>query len=607
MKAGGLRLGFRRPDGRLDTVQLVKPLGAGGTATVFEATGEARAVVKLPRHDLFLQHPERAAETKAEVARELQMLLRVASSRTDDSFHLAELLGAGILSDGVPFLVMRYVDGRTLAELIDEAFGDLRSVPSLSMVLGAMLGAARGLRLLHSHGILHRDIKPNNIVVPLGRPELSALVDLGPAKPSTAEIEARSGGDAVPNMNRLYSAPEYVATGRATVATDLYALGITLFEALTGVLPHEQELAQELGRSRLEVTDLQRPGVQMRLATLRARVLPSIPQSEGRPLPAEVTALVQSLLHPDPLQRPHSAHDVATVLEAAVLGVDKSGMFRTATAAPQRPQEAAPAFPPKRRWPQWTYPVSLVAAGAVGATLWLSLSSAPVATPKSGQTLLPAAPVGLPPAQLAADVGASPAVGAATAEKIEAGAPSQPTPPIVGEAERADSAPLGEPGGAFQPEPQHATMTVVTRGDDSAVITLARFDHGGFYADEHFPVGAEASPNMPILAQSTGTLPCRNLRVGEVVAVVVEWRCGTYTTTYRITTLAESLELASPCPDEFAPALASHGSAEPSPPKIGRSSGGAKTGDESKTVAQSRDPSEPVEVLRNRFQGDELP
>ncbi len=314
--AAGQWVAYRQPDGDIARAQIVRALGHGGTATVFEAAAWTRAVIKLPRRELFTAAGTHTAGIKEELAREFRMLLRIAQTGNPYRYHLPEPLGAGLLADGVPFLVMRFADGVTLADIIDEAYEDLRTPPPLSTVLTALLGAARALSVLHAHGIVHRDVKSNNIVVPLGRPELSVLVDLGTAKPVSGEQDLSLSRDLGPQLNRLYAAPEYVHTGVATPASDLYALGATAFEALTGRMPGEVDLAHQLGRTALEVDELRDELVQERLVELRAQRPPSFPAEARQRWPAELVDLTEHLMQPRPADRPSSTRVVVARLEA---------------------------------------------------------------------------------------------------------------------------------------------------------------------------------------------------------------------------------------------------------------------------------------------------
>jgi serine/threonine protein kinase len=174
------------------------------------------AILKLPRPHL-VTHP-RAART---LARE------VAALRANPHPVLPRLYAEDVTGP-VPFIAVEYVDGPTLADEIDET-GKLAETDV------AMLGLQllTGLRALHERGLAHVDVKPENIVLRDGRP---VLVDFGSARELGAKQPPGS-----PVGTPGYAPPEMEACDPISAAMDIYALGITLREALTGDPPAEDE------------------------------------------------------------------------------------------------------------------------------------------------------------------------------------------------------------------------------------------------------------------------------------------------------------------------------------------------------------------------------
>ncbi len=137
---------------------------------------------------------------------------------------------------GVPFLAMRFVDGETLARRVQRGRDGDRDVAPLGdvrRIASFFAAAARALHAAHEAGVLHRDIKPANVMVtPAGEP---VLLDFGLARADDdAQVLSRSG-DA--SGTPTYMSPEQMSGGRIDRRSDVYSLGATLFEAITGRAP----------------------------------------------------------------------------------------------------------------------------------------------------------------------------------------------------------------------------------------------------------------------------------------------------------------------------------------------------------------------------------
>ncbi len=152
-----------------------------------------------------------------------------------DNPSLPRLYDVASLSDGTPYVVMEFVAGQTVAELLAQGPLD----PSLACdIANQMLGS---LAALHRAGIVHRDIKPTNIILEPGEDgrRRARLVDLGVAKASAfdAAPEKLTQTGALLGTPQ-YMAPEQFAGAEADARTDLYAVGLLLVEMLTGSCPH---------------------------------------------------------------------------------------------------------------------------------------------------------------------------------------------------------------------------------------------------------------------------------------------------------------------------------------------------------------------------------
>ena len=207
---------------------LVRLLAEGGMGTVWLAERTdgllTRPVaLKLPR--VAWSRPG-AAER---MARERDILASL------DHAHIARLYDAGLASDGRPYLALEYVEGRPIDEYAREERLDLRAR------LGLFLQVAEAVAHAHARLVVHRDLKPSNILV-TGDGQVR-LLDFGIAKLLeqgwTVESElTRSSGRA---LTPGYASPEQIEGGPLSVASDVYSLGVVLYELLAEARPYTPE------------------------------------------------------------------------------------------------------------------------------------------------------------------------------------------------------------------------------------------------------------------------------------------------------------------------------------------------------------------------------
>ena len=208
--------------------RLVRKVGEGGMAAVWEAehmTLGSSVAVKLMRHGA--QQSQQARE---------RFLREARTSAQVRHRNVVEIQDFGVTPEGDPFLVMEFLRGETLAQMLDRE-GQLpqaEAARTISLVL-------RGLLAVHEKGIIHRDLKPQNVFVvddPDGR--YPKLLDFGVCRPA-ADGDAKNltlEGTIVGTLE--YMSPEQ-ARGKKDIdaRTDVYAAGVILYEALTGRLPYE--------------------------------------------------------------------------------------------------------------------------------------------------------------------------------------------------------------------------------------------------------------------------------------------------------------------------------------------------------------------------------
>jgi serine/threonine protein kinase len=230
--AAEIAAGWAGTDGvapeRLGAWQLRREIGRGGMATVYlceRADGqfEKRAAVKILRLGL---HGDDDVLTR--FARERQLLADL------DHPHIVRLLDGGVTGDGRPYLVMDFVDGAPISTYVTE------QQPSTAQRLTLFLKVCDAVSYAHSLSIIHRDIKPGNILVtPDGAPK---LLDFGIAKFSMA-ADGTGATDVTRSASRYftleYASPEQVRGEAVAAASDVYSLGLVLCQILTGRAPFD--------------------------------------------------------------------------------------------------------------------------------------------------------------------------------------------------------------------------------------------------------------------------------------------------------------------------------------------------------------------------------
>ncbi|MDN5748756.1 MAG: protein kinase, partial [Pseudonocardia sp.] len=207
--------------------------------------------------------------------------------------NLPRTIDGGVDESGRPYLAMELLDGRQLADLIDEQ-------PQVPASWAAALGAqiASGLAAAHAKNVIHRDLKPSNVMVLPGGQVKVLDFGLGQLVEDNGSRMTSSGATV---GTARYMAPEQFRDSTVTPAADLYALGCVLFELINGVPPFHSESPLELGRKH---TTEQPP-----------------PVDGVRDLPMDLVRLVERLLQKDPADRPESAVAVRDALAELAVGI----------------------------------------------------------------------------------------------------------------------------------------------------------------------------------------------------------------------------------------------------------------------------------------------
>ncbi|WP_164019754.1 serine/threonine-protein kinase [Pyxidicoccus trucidator] len=260
--------------------QLEQELGRGGMATVFLATDlrlARRVAVKV-------MHPGEDGRRAERFRREAELAASLKHPNVLEVHDFGEDAVRG------PFLVCEWVQGESLRELARR----LAPVPAeVAVLLGWEL--ARALEAAHARGVVHRDVKPENVLVSKGGP--LKLADFGIAALADQERLTSTGSI---TGSLAYMAPERIDTGAWSPASDVYAVGVILFELCTGTTPHAGK-----GSAHLAVSVMTRDAP---------------PLSESAPgTPEPLAALVDRCLARDARDRPSDGAELAACLEATVV------------------------------------------------------------------------------------------------------------------------------------------------------------------------------------------------------------------------------------------------------------------------------------------------
>ncbi|MBN8480429.1 MAG: serine/threonine protein kinase [Xanthomonadales bacterium] len=289
-------------DGRLESVapsryRLIERIGEGGMGQVWMAEreqGRARQLVALK----LLRGT--GAIDEAALARFLEEGRILAALNHPNIAHLVE---AAQGADGVPFLAMEYVDGRPVDRWCEVNNANVRSRVEL------FVKVCTAVEYAHAHLVIHRDIKPANILVnAAGEPK---LLDFGIARLLDADREGTRAVTATRAMTLAYASPEQIEGRRLGTATDVYSLGVVLFELLAGRRPFDH-LDTDHARSNAIVSgDVAPPSEILRRTDPDARR-----RATPRRIPADLDAIVMKALRREPNQRYSSVADFADDLRA---------------------------------------------------------------------------------------------------------------------------------------------------------------------------------------------------------------------------------------------------------------------------------------------------
>ena len=268
-----------------------RELARGGFGAVYLARDKPELMSRLVVVKVLLEKSLNDDWIVRKFKQEIESLARL------DDPGVVGIFDAGALDDGTPYLVMQFVDGMSLRAEIKPGGMDFKRAANVMRQVG------RTLEVAHEKGIIHRDLKPENIMLRhSGDGEVQVkVIDFGIAKvknsvvaPSTPTGE---GGAGTP----IYMSPEQLCGQRVTPASDVYALGVIIYEMLTGALPFNPETAYQL-------LVMQQEGVR-------------VPPKNLRPaLPGAAQRVLHKALAFEPKDRYQRAREFGDAMARALLG-----------------------------------------------------------------------------------------------------------------------------------------------------------------------------------------------------------------------------------------------------------------------------------------------
>jgi eukaryotic-like serine/threonine-protein kinase len=291
--------------------ELLREIGHGGMGVVYLARRADGAYQRLVALKLA-RSPVLDAGQRARFEAERDILAGLAHP------NIAPLFDGGVTDDGLPYFTMEYVDGRPIDVYCDEQRLDLRGRIRLFLrTCGAVAAAHRAL-------VVHRDLKPTNVLV-TSEGDVK-LLDFGIAK--LLALEARAGAHDTTTDSRVmtpaYASPEQVTGTPVSTATDVYALGLLLYELLCGRRAHRLEARGAAHLEQVVVHDdplpmtdalAAPPGIDAPTADAIARARQTTAARLVRQLRGDLARIAEMALRKDPAQRYSTAAHLAEDLE----------------------------------------------------------------------------------------------------------------------------------------------------------------------------------------------------------------------------------------------------------------------------------------------------
>ncbi|MCP5524134.1 MAG: serine/threonine protein kinase [Verrucomicrobiales bacterium] len=303
-----------RPGTQIGRYKLLEQIGEGGFGVVWMAEQEEPVRRKVALKIIKLGMDTRQVIARFEVERQALALM--------DHPHIAKVFDAGATETGRPYFVMELVRGVPITEFCDQNHLSIRQR------LEAFVPVCHAIQHAHQKGVIHRDLKPSNILVTLDDGVAHPMViDFGVAKAINHRLTEKTLYTSFAQMigTPAYMSPEQAEMSRQDVDTrsDIYSLGILLYELLTGTTPFPEARLREAGfeeiRRIIREEEPERPST--RVSTMRGEVLARLarnresrPEALGRFVRGDLDWIVMKALEKDRSRRYGTASELAADL-----------------------------------------------------------------------------------------------------------------------------------------------------------------------------------------------------------------------------------------------------------------------------------------------------
>lgn len=323
----------------LGPYRILREIGHGGMGTVYLAERDDKQFKKQVAVKLLRSSSAAQAAQNDLIVRRFRQERQILASLEHP--NIARLLDGGALPDGLPYLVLEYIEGQPLDAYCDEHQLSLRERLQLFRTVCAAVHYA------HQNLVVHRDLKPSNILItPEGAPK---LLDFGIAKilnPASFDQTIDQTLPSVRLMTPAYASPEQVRGETITTASDVYALGVILYELLTGHRPYQfsSSALHEASRVICEVEPPKPSTIVMRAETITgsdgqtkttlnpaevSRARKETPEKLRRQLTGDLDNIVLMALSKEPQRRYVSVEQLAEDLRCYLTGLPVSARNAT--------------------------------------------------------------------------------------------------------------------------------------------------------------------------------------------------------------------------------------------------------------------------------------
>lgn len=297
--------------------RIIKLIGSGGMADVYLATDLSSGM------NVAIKILKQEFATNLEFIKRFDTEAKAASSLSHA--NIVHVFGVG-QEGNIRYMVQEYVEGITVKDMIlQNGHLDWKVAVPIVIQVGMALDTA------HQNGIVHRDIKPHNILIT--RDRIAKVTDFGIAHASTNHTITLTSGGALGSVH--YFSPEQARGGIVSPSSDIYSLGVTLFEMVTGRVPFDGENSVAIA-----VKHLQEP------VPYASNFVPGIPQG--------LDAIIQKAMQKDPKLRYKSIREMVTELDALMVDPNGSyGIVDINSDAPKEPVDVTGVSPVIRQEPNY--------------------------------------------------------------------------------------------------------------------------------------------------------------------------------------------------------------------------------------------------------------